>query len=57
MANLETPTADAVLVRCPACKAWPMAVNVVKTAWGFRKVFYLPVQSAAFLRSRKAVKS
>ena len=37
MANLETPTADAVLVRCPACKAWPMAVNVVKTAWGFRK--------------------
>ena len=33
MANLAPPDADAVLIPCPTCKAWPMAVNGVKSAW------------------------
>jgi hypothetical protein len=27
------PTADAILVACPVCNAWPMAANV-KLSWG-----------------------
>ena len=28
----KAPSSDAVLVSCPACKAWPMAANV-KQLW------------------------
>jgi len=27
---------DAVLIACPKCKAWPMALNIVKPSWSSR---------------------
>ncbi len=36
MTPLRKLDADAVLVPCPSCKAWPMAVNIVKPAWTSR---------------------
>jgi hypothetical protein len=35
------PPVEAVLVTCPACKAWPMAANISKPSWGYQPVLQL----------------
>jgi hypothetical protein len=36
MKSAEPLAADAVLIACPKCKAWPMAVSILKPSWSSR---------------------
>lgn len=47
----DMPAADAVLVTCPSCKAWPMAANLVKPAWGYQPVLQFTCPKCHFSSS------
>jgi len=52
MANLGKPEADAVLVACPSCKAWPMAVNICEAGYPGQGCS-LSARSAVFRQTQK----
>jgi hypothetical protein len=47
------PAVDAVLVTCPACKAWPMAANISKPSWGYRPVLQFTCPKCRFTLEAK----
>jgi hypothetical protein len=54
MANTAIHTVDAVLVACPACKAWPMAVNIGRPAWASRPKLQFTCAKCRFTAKDKA---
>jgi hypothetical protein len=48
------PAADAVLIACPKCQAWPMAVNIVKPSWSSRPMMQFTCAKGHFTSGQKS---
>jgi hypothetical protein len=46
--------ADAVLIACPKCQAWPMAVNIVKPSWALRPNMQFTCAKCHFTSDQKS---
>jgi hypothetical protein len=56
MKNLNL-AADAVLIACPKCHAWPMAANIVKPSWASRPTMQLTCAKCHFTADHKSAPS
>jgi hypothetical protein len=45
---------DAVLIACPKCQAWPMAVNIVKPSWASRPTMQFTCAKCHFTSDQKS---
>jgi transposase-like protein len=52
MKNLNL-AADAVLIACPKCQAWPMAANIVKLSWASRPTMQFTCAKCHFTSDQK----
>jgi hypothetical protein len=56
MKNLNL-AADAVLISCPKCHAWPMAANIVKPSWASRPTMQFTCAKCHFTADHKSAPS